>query len=61
MDSYVPSPYIGQGAAALLDGHDARQGFCPVCGVVAPCYRARRAHPRGPRADAGTAARGSLC
>ncbi|MGZ4650204.1 MAG: hypothetical protein ACXV3A_06685 [Kineosporiaceae bacterium] len=23
-------------------GHDARDGFCPVCGTVAPCYRARR-------------------
>jgi hypothetical protein len=24
-------------------GHDARNGFCPICGAVAPCYRARRA------------------
>ena len=24
-------------------GHDACQGFCPVCGAVAPCYRSRRA------------------
>jgi hypothetical protein len=23
-------------------GHDACQGFCPVCGAVAPCYRNRR-------------------
>lgn len=22
--------------------HDARNGFCPICGTVAPCYRARR-------------------
>jgi hypothetical protein len=32
-------------AAALSSvyiGHDARDGFCPVCGTVAPCYRARR-------------------
>ena len=32
-----------QPAPSLLDGHDAVHGFCPVCGSVAPCYRARRA------------------
>jgi hypothetical protein len=29
--------------SSVDDGHDAREGFCPVCGTVAPCYRARRA------------------
>ena len=35
-----------QDASAVLSsvyvGHDVRDGFCPVCGTVAPCYRARR-------------------
>jgi hypothetical protein len=34
-----------QTSAALSSvylGHDAHDGFCPVCGTVAPCYRARR-------------------
>jgi hypothetical protein len=36
---------VGGPAAGTLfaGGHAAVQGFCPVCGVVAPCYRARRA------------------
>jgi hypothetical protein len=29
--------------SSTFTGHDARDGFCPVCGTVAPCYRARRA------------------
>ena len=29
--------------SSVYVGHDARDGFCPVCGTVAPCYRARRA------------------
>ncbi len=33
MSAALPSVYVG---------HDARDGFCPVCGTVAPCYRARR-------------------
>ena len=28
--------------SSVYVGHDARDGFCPVCGTVAPCYRARR-------------------
>jgi hypothetical protein len=32
--STTPSP--------VYMGHDAYDGFCPVCGTVAPCYRARR-------------------
>jgi hypothetical protein len=31
-------------------GHDDRNGFCPVCGAVAPCYRARRAQAQTPAA-----------
>jgi hypothetical protein len=31
-------------------GHGARDGFCPVCGTVAPCYRARRAAAQLPAA-----------
>jgi len=30
--------------SSIYVGHDARDGFCPVCGTVAPCYRARRAN-----------------
>jgi hypothetical protein len=29
--------------SSVYVGHEARDGFCPVCGSVAPCYRARRA------------------
>jgi len=28
--------------SSVYVGHDARDGFCPICGTVAPCYRARR-------------------
>jgi len=30
--------------SSIYVGHDAHDGFCPVCGTVAPCYRARRAN-----------------
>jgi hypothetical protein len=33
--------YAAEGRRAGA-GHDACQGFCPVCGAVAPCYRNRR-------------------
>jgi hypothetical protein len=49
MDGFTTtSPYTGSWASTL-GGHDARQGFCPVCGAVAPCYRARRSLAIGPR------------
>jgi hypothetical protein len=33
---------ISASPSSVYVGHDARDGFCPVCGTVAPCYRARR-------------------
>jgi hypothetical protein len=42
------SPYAGP-RTSPLGGHDARQGFCPICGGVAPCYRALRAQALGRR------------
>lgn len=33
-------------ATAFVAGHEARDGFCAVCGSVAPCYRARRSAAR---------------
>jgi hypothetical protein len=49
MDGFTTtSPYTGSQTSTLA-GHDAQQGFCPVCGAVAPCYRARRSQVLGPR------------
>jgi hypothetical protein len=53
MDAFTFQLHHGPGA---LFGHDARQGFCPVCGAVAPCYRARRAQALGPRSTGCAAA-----
>ena len=38
------APQTSTVLASVYVGHDARDGFCPVCGTVAPCYRARRAN-----------------
>jgi hypothetical protein len=52
------SPYTGP-RTSTLGGHDARSGFCPVCGAVAPCYRARRAQTLGLRSTGCTVPRPS--
>jgi hypothetical protein len=57
MDAFTTtSPYAGP-RTSTLGGHEARQGFCPVCDAVAPCYRARRAQVLGPRVTGCTVSR----